>query len=135
MRDIMITVRCIRCNHLFKETAVSCLVRDIDEEFSCPRCATNCFPGPAAAVVTIAVPWQDLRLLAILATEEAHNIDADDDLYLALRAVLGRLSPYRPEGAFPLTLEEHIAERNAQGDHLQFYDDGSSVPRMSPPPT
>jgi len=133
----MLTVRCVRCDHLFKETAVSFLLRDAELEFRCPRCGTHCFPGDAEQIVRIAVPWQHLRFLAVLAMDQAHATEASDDVYLTLREILGKLAPYRPAGAYPLTLEEHVAEQNAQGDNMRLTDegpDGSLTPRLSPPP-
>lgn len=136
--DTMLTVRCVRCDHLFKETAVSFLIRDSELEFRCPSCGTHCFPGDASQVVTVAIPWQHLRFLAVLAMDQAHATEASDDVYHTLREILARLAPYRPAGAFPLTYEELVAEQAQQGNQIVLEDrapDGSALPRMSPPPS
>jgi uncharacterized C2H2 Zn-finger protein len=127
----MLTVRCVRCDHLFKETAVSFLMRDAELEFRCPRCGTHCFPGRASDFVTLSISWQRLRFLANTAMDHAHAKGVQDDVYLTLRAILNELAVYRPTGELPLTIEEYVAEQNAQGKSLDMIDD-SGVPRLSP---
>ena len=109
----MITVRCVRCDHVFRESALPIPLVDTLGEWRCPACRTHCFPGRAFDVVTLSISWQRLRFLAELALTNAE--ENGDDQYVTLRAILSALRPYRPEGALPLTLEDYRNEKLSQG--------------------